>query len=194
MSRTHIALVVIALAVLPAASGAEEAHKAAPEKDDAAPAAVQIEVHGIASAPGSDAPAVILITLDKTKFLPIFVGENEAAAIWRYVNDVETPRPMTHDLLADVIDKLGGKPRKVTVTELKDGTFHARIEIAVGDKIVEIDARPSDAIALALKTDTDVYVATQVMEEAGRPAPDREKPPEKGRPEIEIPIETPAAI
>ena len=83
MSRALMALVVIALAALPAASGAEEAPKAAPEKNDAAAADVQIEVHGIASAPGSDAPAVILITLDKTKFLPIFVGENEAAAIWR---------------------------------------------------------------------------------------------------------------
>jgi len=194
MSKVPAALAAVALALFAAPTGAEEATGASPQKEDAAPPAVRIEVHGIAVEPGTDTPAVVLATLDKAKFLPIFIGQNEAAAIWRYANNVETPRPMTHDLLADVIQKLGGKPRKVTVTALINGTFHARIDIAVGQKIISIDSRPSDAIALALKTNAEVYVATQVMEKAGRPAQGREKPPEKGRPELEIPPETPEAI
>jgi bifunctional DNase/RNase len=164
-------------------------------EDDAEPVAILAEVHGLALEPETNTPVVLLTTLDKSRYLPIFVGEAEAAAIWRYLNHKTTPRPMTHDLLLDIMSKLGGELRKVTVTELKKGVFYATIEIAIRreanpatgtadpevEQIVTVDARPSDSIALALKMGTKVYVASKVFDEAGQPG----KAPPK---EIEAPV------
>ncbi len=192
-------MVFVALAwVLCVPAAAAEQPQAVPAPDDDEPAVVRAEVHGVALEPGTNAPVVVLTTPDKSRYLPIFVGESEAAAIWRYLNKVRAPRPMTHDLLSDVIEKLGGTVRKVTVTELKDGVYYAGIEISIGGKTVTIDARPSDSIALALKTGAEVYVAKRVMDEAGRLPPAPEEPPEENGKEddeeIQIPTDVPKAI
>lgn len=192
MSRTFTALAVLVL-LSPMLAAGEEPPQAAPAEDEAA--VMKIEVQGVAIEPETESPVVILTTLDKTRYLPIFIGESEAAAIWRYMNGVETPRPMAHDLLSNIIKKLGGKLNKVTVTELKDNVFYARIEIAIGKDTLTIDARPSDSIALALKVGAEVYVAKKVMDQAGRQAEDpRELPEEKPEEDVEPPPDMPTAI
>jgi len=194
MSRAVAALVIAAAAMLPAELGDEGPAEAPAAKKGCVPAAVKTEVRGVAVDARSNSPVVVLASTDEAEFLPIFIGPAEAAAIWRYLHHAEAPRPMTHDLLAAAIEKLGGTLRKVTVTELKKGTFYARIEIAVGEKVIEVDARPSDAIALALKTKTDIYVAKEVMKQAGRPNPGGKEPPGKEGPQIDLPPEAPSAI
>jgi len=152
----------------------------------AQPATIEVKVDSIVVEPESRAPVIILTNPDRTTCLPIFVGEAEASAIWRYMNKIAAPRPMTHDLLAGVIEKFGGEVTSVTVTSIKRGVFYAVIEINAGGKTIEIDARPSDAIALALRLGVSVYVAEAVMQEAGH-----EPPPER-EPEQEIPRQEPA--
>jgi|GEM_PF-558760 len=152
----------------------------------AQPATIEVKVDSIVVEPESRAPVIILTNPDRTTCLPIFVGEAEASAIWRYMNKIAAPRPMTHDLLAGVIEKFGGEVTSVTVTSIKRGVFYAVIEINAGGKTIEIDARPSDAIALALRLGVSVYVAEGVMQEAGH-----EPPPER-EPEQEIPRQEPA--
>ena len=192
MSRTFIAMAVLVF-LAPMLAAGEEPEQAAPAEDKAA--VIKIEVQGVAIEPETESPVVILATLDKTRYLPIFIGETEAAAIWRYMNGVETPRPMAHDLLTNIISKLGGKLSKVTVTELKDNVFYARIEIAVGEDTLTIDARPSDSIALALKAGAEVYVAKKVMEQAGRqPEEHKELPEEKPEEDVEPLGDMPTAI
>jgi len=150
------------------------------------PAAVRMTVDGVAVEPESRTPVVILTDPDRTECLPIFIGEAEASAIWRYLNKVEAPRPMTHDLLAGVIEKFGGTVTRVTVTALRRGVFYAAIDIELNGKTFSIDARPSDAIALALRLGVEVYVAQDVMDQAGhRPVPEPE--PEPDAPEMETP-------
>jgi len=180
MSKTLTALAMLVSLLPMLAAGAEPEQGAPPEPDATV---MKIEVHAVVLEPHTESPVVILRTLDKTQYLPIFVGESEAAAIWRYMNDVETPRPMAHDLLSNIINKLGGKVQKVTVTELKDNVFYARIEIATGEDTVTIDARPSDSIALALKMGAEVYVAKKVMDQAGRAANEGKQHPEEEREE-----------
>jgi len=152
----------------------------AAETDVPEPQPVEMVVHGITMDPADKVPVVILTTPDKPLLLPIQIGPNEAAAIWRYINDVEAPRPMTHDLLASVIRKLGGSIEKVTITELKEGVFYARIDITVGDALdartIRIDARPSDSIALAVQSGLKIFVTKQVLDAAGRKPADGDQP------------------
>ena len=186
MMRCVFALVVVLAAGLSAAAE-DKAQEAAPAKP-ADP--VRMQVRGIVVDPASQSPVIILATVDKTLILPISVGGNEAAAIWRYLNNVESPRPLTHDLLSTVIEQLGGKVDKITVTEMKEGTFYARIDLKVGppenQRTVEIDARPSDSIALALKTGTQIFVAQKVIDAAGRALSEDDKPKPELRKEPDI--------
>ncbi|MGC1800299.1 MAG: bifunctional nuclease family protein [Solirubrobacterales bacterium] len=111
-------------------------------------------------------PIVLLKTVDGNKFLPIWIGHPEAAAILMKLQGASTPRPMTHDLLSDVLDQMEAKCEKVSVTELRDNTFFASITISMNGSEMEIDSRPSDALALAVRTSAPIFAADDVIEES----------------------------
>jgi len=112
-------------------------------------------------------PIVLLKTADDDKFLPIWIGHAEAAAILMKLQGAAAPRPMTHDLLTNVISELQGEIVKVTVTELRENTFYANITIVQNGREFEIDSRTSDAIALAVRCDAQIFAADDVVEESG---------------------------
>jgi bifunctional DNase/RNase len=111
-------------------------------------------------------PIIILRDDDGQRLLPIWVGVFEANAIALQIENVQTPRPMTHDLLRNVISDLEAKVERVVVCELKDNTFYATIHLRSGARIVTVDARPSDAIALALRSSSPIYVDEAVIQNA----------------------------
>lgn len=112
-------------------------------------------------------PIILLKTTEGSRFLPIWIGHPEATAILVHLRGADTPRPMTHDLLAEALARLGAECVRVAVTELRDNTFHASITISVDGTEVEIDARPSDAIALAVRAGSPIFVADDVLEASG---------------------------
>src|SRR6058998_3750510 len=111
-------------------------------------------------------PIVLLKTVDGNKFLPIWIGHPEAAAILMKLQGATTPRPMTHDLVTDMLDQLEAQVVRITVTELKESTFYASITVQQNGSEVEIDSRPSDAIALAVRVDAPIFAADDVIEES----------------------------
>jgi len=131
---------------------------------------IEMTVRGLTSDPITNMPVVVLVEKDGERVLPIWVGVFEGTAIELQIEKVETPRPMTHDLLKSVIASLGGEVERVVVCELKENTFYATIDIRMPDRVVTIDARPSDAIALALRTGTRVFVEEAVMQSVKRDA------------------------
>lgn len=127
---------------------------------------VEMFVAGLVLDPTSNAPIVILKDPEGNICLPIWIGMAEATAIASAMKKVRLVRPMTHDLLKTMIDELGGRVVRVVVTELRENTFVANIEIAIGDGVRVIDARPSDAIALAVRCEAPVLVAQEVLKQA----------------------------
>jgi bifunctional DNase/RNase len=126
-----------------------------------------MEVKGLMVDPVTSVPMVILRGEEETYVLPIWVGVFEANAIALQVEKIETPRPMTHDLLRDVIDGLGARVAEILVTDLRDSTFYATITLErEGGERIQLDARPSDAIALALRAAAPIYVNPEVIERA----------------------------
>jgi bifunctional DNase/RNase len=111
-------------------------------------------------------PIVLLKTADGNKFLPIWIGHPEAAAILMTLQGATTPRPMTHDLVADMLDQLDAQVVRITVTELRESTFYASITVQQNGSEIEIDSRPSDAIALAVRAEAPIYAASDVIEES----------------------------
>jgi bifunctional DNase/RNase len=111
-------------------------------------------------------PIVLLRTLDGNKFLPIWIGHPEAAAILMKLQGTPTARPMTHDLVTSMLSELNATVAKVAVTELRENTFHATITLQVNGSEIEIDSRPSDALALAVRTEAPIFVADQVMDDS----------------------------
>ena len=112
-------------------------------------------------------PIVLLKTADGNKFLPIWIGHPEAAAILVKLQNATTPRPMTHDLVADMLGQLEAEVVSIAVTELRESTFYARITLLLNGSEIEIDSRPSDAIALAVRAGAKIYAADDVIEESG---------------------------
>jgi len=112
-------------------------------------------------------PIVLLKTTDGNKFLPIWIGHPEAAAILMKLQGAAPPRPLTHDLLAAVLGQLEARVSKITVTELRENTFYAVITVVQNGTEIEIDSRPSDAIALAVRAEAPIYAADDVIEETG---------------------------
>ncbi len=112
-------------------------------------------------------PIVLLKTAEGNKFLPIWIGHPEAAAILMKLQNAATPRPMTHDLVADMLAQLDIQVVRITVTELKENTFYASITVQQDGSEIEVDSRPSDAIALAVRAEAPIYVADDVIEETG---------------------------
>ena len=111
-------------------------------------------------------PIVLLKTADGNKFLPIWIGHPEAAAILMKLQGATTPRPMTHDLVTDMLTQLDAQVVRITVTELRDSTFYAQITVAQDGSEIEIDSRPSDAIALAIRAEAPIFVADRVIDES----------------------------
>lgn len=110
---------------------------------------------------------IVVLKDEDDRFLPIWIGPFEAEAITIALQKQEVARPLTHDLLKSVIAEVGGKPSHVVVTELRDDTFFARIVVNLEKRQIELDARPSDAIALAVRLEVPIFVSTGVMERAG---------------------------
>jgi bifunctional DNase/RNase len=111
-------------------------------------------------------PIVLLKTADGNKFLPIWIGHAEAAAILMKLQGASTPRPMTHDLMADMLEQLDAEVTRITVTDLRDNTFYASITVQQNGSELEIDSRPSDAIAIAVRSDAPIFAAERVIEES----------------------------
>jgi len=109
---------------------------------------------------------ILLKEEGKERTLPIFIGTVEARAIILHVNNIEVPRPLTHDLMKSVLEHLECSVKRVEVCDLKDGTFYARLVIERGGEEIPVDSRPSDAIAVALRFNAPLFVAEEVMEEA----------------------------
>jgi hypothetical protein len=124
----------------------------------------EVKVRGLLVDPTTNSPIVLLKDVKSEAMLPIWVGPFEANSIATEIEKVAPQRPMTHDLLRNAIRQLGGAVERVTVTELRDNTFYALIEIRVRDEVVLVDARPSDAIALALRVDCPIFIRDEVME------------------------------
>lgn len=125
--------------------------------------AVEVQVFGVILDEENKIPVVILRAVEGDETLPIQIGFAEAAAIAAAIEKVTLPRPMTHDLLYSAVVALGGRVEKVEVTDLKDGTFYALITFSQGERQVEVDSRPSDAIALALRARAPIFVADSVF-------------------------------
>ncbi|HKX70345.1 MAG TPA: bifunctional nuclease family protein [Solirubrobacteraceae bacterium] len=122
-------------------------------------------------------PVVILReTAGQRRVLPIFIGGPEAQAIALSMQNIETPRPMTHDLMRNLLDETGAQVERITVTELREGTFFAEIVLSAQGEVRTVSSRPSDAIALAIRIGSPIFAEEDVLEEAGRvEQPDEEE-------------------
>ncbi len=126
----------------------------------------EMVIYGVSFDMVGKQPIVLLKTADGNKFLPIWIGHPEAAAILMKLQGASTPRPMTHDLFTEMLTQLDAKVVRIAVTELRDNTFYAMITIAVDGTEIEVDSRPSDAIALAVRADAPIFAAPEVIEES----------------------------
>ncbi|HVJ07266.1 MAG TPA: bifunctional nuclease family protein [Acidisarcina sp.] len=127
---------------------------------------VEMKIRGLMVDPSTNMPIVVLKDVKSEALLPIWVGLYEANAIALEIEKIAPPRPMTHDLLRNLIQGLNARVEKIVVTELKDETFFAMVWIEQDGETVAIDARPSDALALALRSDCPIYVSEQVLQMA----------------------------
>ncbi len=128
---------------------------------------IEMSVEGIRVSLMNYQRVVILKEKEADRYLPIWIGPAEADAITVRLQDVSVARPLTHDLLRDVLEKLGAQVDSVVVNDLTDDTFYARILLNVNGERIEIDARPSDAIALAVRVQVPIYAEDSVLEKAG---------------------------
>ncbi len=128
----------------------------------------EMEVWGIAIDPLNQSPIVVLRNKENPKeVIPIWIGHPEASGILMVLNNVELPRPMTYELMKTLIEQLGGEPESIEVSDVREGTYYATIYLRTSDgKLLEIDARPSDAINLALRFGIPIYVSEKVMRES----------------------------
>ena len=133
---------------------------------------VPMSIKGLMLDPVSNSPIVVLKDSEEKFFLPIWVGIFEANAIALQLENVATPRPMTHDLLRNMIAELDGRVTRVVINDLRDSTFFAQIRVMAGQRTLELDARPSDAIALALRVAAPIFVAQTVLDQAQTIAPE----------------------
>ena len=127
---------------------------------------IEMTIKGLMVDPITNMPIVLLHDREGARVLPIWIGVFEANAIALQIENVTTPRPMTHDLLRNIITDLRGTVDRVVVTDLKENTFYAVIYLRVGEELIAVDARPSDAIALALRTKAPIFVDESVLENA----------------------------
>jgi uncharacterized protein len=126
----------------------------------------EMVIYGVSFDMVGKQPIVLLKTAEGNKFLPIWIGHPEAAAILMKLQGASTPRPMTHDLVTDMLEKLEARVTRIAVTELRENTFYAVVTVAIDGSEIEIDSRPSDAIALAVRSDAPIFADESVIEES----------------------------
>jgi bifunctional DNase/RNase len=150
---------------------------------------IQCEILGLSSSPSTGgAYAILLKEINGNRRLPIIIGAFEAQAIALEIEGIKPPRPLTHDLLKQIVDNLGATITEVIIDELRENTFYAKIILEVSALTNEIDARPSDAIALAVRAQAPIYVAESVMEVAAFvPSDEGEKQEAESEPETKEP-------
>jgi bifunctional DNase/RNase len=127
---------------------------------------IEMELTGVRVELPTNQPIVLLREREGERYLPIWIGAAEAAAIALSLQGVTTPRPMTHDLMKNILEEVAVDVRRVTVTELRDSTFYATIELGRSEDRFEISSRPSDAIALAVRLAVPIFASEEVLEEA----------------------------
>ena len=125
---------------------------------------IEMKVGGLTLDPVTKTPIVILKDAENKLNLPIWIGLMEATSMATELEGIKMARPMTHDLLHNMLKEVGGRVEAIEVTSLQDNTYYAAIRLKVGERDISIDSRPSDAISLALRTKCPIFVATQVLE------------------------------
>ena len=146
---------------------------------------IEVTVAGLGIAPPSSVPLLLLKEREGDRVLPVGIGPLEAQAIVMPLQGVRPPRPMTHDIFVEILSSLGGHLRRVEITDLIESTFHARLMLETAGQERSYDIRPSDAVALAVRTETPIFVAEAVFDQAGIISPQVTEGTEAG--------ETPAA-
>jgi bifunctional DNase/RNase len=136
----------------------------------AEPATIESRVKTLIVDPATQTPVVVLETVSDHRFLPIWIDVPEARAIALELENVKLPRPLTHDLIRNMLQALGATVQRITITELRNNTYYAQLTLAVKEKIVQVDSRPSDAIAVAVRTKAPIFVSMQVLEKS-KPVP-----------------------
>jgi hypothetical protein len=128
---------------------------------------IEVRIHSLNVDADTNQPVIILRDAESGKLLPIWIGHNEATAILLKLQRVEPPRPLTHDLLFNAIRDMGFVLQRVEITRLEESTFYASLVLRGEEKTIAVDARPSDSIALAVRAHAPIFVAEDVIEEAG---------------------------
>ncbi|MCX5817890.1 MAG: bifunctional nuclease family protein [Proteobacteria bacterium] len=128
----------------------------------------EMKVAGITVDPFTNTPIVLLKDLEDKDVLPIWIGLLEASSIATALENINTPRPMTHDLVKNILDNLGVKIVRVEVNDLKDNTYYALLHLEVDNKRLVVDSRPSDAIAIALRTNAPIFVEESVIKKSAK--------------------------
>jgi bifunctional DNase/RNase len=134
---------------------------------ETSPAFVEVEVKGVRLDATGTNPVVFLVDKEGKKALPIWIGLLEANAIDKELRNNASPRPMTHDLLYSILAQAHLKVKEIRIVDLKDNTYYATLFLRLNKGVIEVDARPSDAIILALKSKTPIYVSTKILDEQG---------------------------
>lgn len=176
MKRNLIALILSVFSLIPPYLEASEATP------------VEMQVKTVTLDSTSQTPVVILESPQENKLLPIWIGNNEAASIAMELEHVVTPRPLTHDLIRNILQGLGATLHRITITDLRDSTYYATITLKLKGQEVQIDSRPSDAIAVALKMKAPIFASTQVLAKA-RPLPSPSKQREGMRKSLGIQVQ-----
>ncbi len=128
---------------------------------------IKMSLEGVRIEVPSQKPIILLKEEEGNRYLPIWIGAFEASAIALEVSNIKTPRPMTHDLMTNMLKKLACKIERIEITEIKENTFYAIIRMLNGKEELKIDSRPSDAIALAVRNDCEIYADESVLDSAG---------------------------
>jgi len=136
---------------------------------------IELNLVGVRVELPSEQPIVLLREKDGKRYLPIWIGPNEAQAIAFALSGVATARPLTHDLMKNLLDELGVGVGRILITELKDGIYYAVIEMSLGGTRYEVSSRPSDAIALAVRVNVPIFAAEEVLSEAAIDIPDEDE-------------------
>jgi bifunctional DNase/RNase len=140
---------------------------------EVSPAFVEVEVKGVRLDPIGQNPVVILADKDGKKALPIWIGLLEANAINKELKNISSPRPMTHDLLYSILAQVQAKAKEVKIVDLKNRTYYAKLFLTLNEKLIEVDARPSDAIVIALKSKIPIFVLGTILDDQGISLPQK---------------------